>query len=778
MYNITLTNNKISKLPSGTFYGIDLGTSYTLVAEVDVASLRPDDIHIPVRLCTIKQNSPQKYDGADISEMVASIVAVSDDNKMYVGNKLYPLKADLHYIKDRNIFYHWKLDLGISKKPLYEYAVRNDLDDASKVAGKILNYCRKSLRIDDEWTNVVITVPASFQNAQRNDVINAAHYANIHTRNGMLFDEPTAAFLGYFNQMSMQERTDFLSDNVKKVLVVDFGGGTIDLSTIVVERVGSTIGIDNVAISRYNDLGGQDIDMILAEKFLLPQISQRFGLESADLAVVQTILPQLAIMAEKMKKDLCRTMGGLSDDYSQLTASESITSELHNQKITLRDKVIDIPSITLNASQLDTVTKFLFQADEYQLSFIDKVVRSIPTVVNDVIEKSRWHKSDIAAVLLAGGSVQNPLFFRHLQELLLNTKIILPRRPDTLVAEGAAINSFYKFGLGIDLFHPICSDTIGVSTANAAFFPLIKAGEHLPLKVSLPSFKLQSDFQTNIEIPCCLNNESNIVAILKGKVPSSATRNDTLEIEMEINENKTLKVSLLCNSKLVSEITIDSPNDMCNLSEEERHICEVEEAIRKAKSDGNYRNEKSALRSLIWEYYYLGNYKRSIQTAETFLTDFDSTDPYVLNILYCAYKELGQRKKAEEYLERGLTYHPKNSVLVYNKSLIIECKEGKQAALNFLKANNPHDASDINMRIALLSYDLGDDTLAQNIKQKHDNGAISPNEHFLSNLLKQVLNKLNTNNNYEVIEDENRKQHVLSANNDALIEVKGNICNI
>ena len=775
MPNITLTNNKIDKLPSGKFYGIDLGTSYTLVAEVDVASLNPDDIHIPVRLCTIKQNSPQQYDGADISEMVASIVAVGDDNKMYVGNKLYPLKADLHYVKDRNIFYHWKLDLGVSKKPLYEDAVRDDLDDASKVAGKILNYCRKSLKVDDEWANVVITVPASFQNAQRNDVIAAARYADIQTRDGMLFDEPTAAFLGYFNQMTTQERTEFLSGGVKKVLVVDFGGGTIDLSTIVVEREGTAIGIDNIAISRYNDLGGQDIDMILAEKYLLPQISQRCGLESADLETVQTILPQLAVMAEKMKKDLCRTLGALSDDYSKLDVSENITSELQDQKITLRNEVVDIQSITLNAKQLDTVTKFLFQADEYQLSFIDKVVRSIPTVVNDVVAKSHWRMSDINYVLLAGGSVQNPLFVKHLQELLLSTKVILPRRPDTLVAEGAAINSFYKFGLGIDLFHPICSDTIGVSTANAAFFPLINAGEHLPVKVSLPSFKLQSDFQTDIEIPCCLNSESNIVGILKGKAPSTATRHDTLEIEMAMDKNKTLKVSLLCGGNIVTEMTIDSPNDVCNLTEEERHIREVEEAIRRAKSTGNYRDERSALRSLIWEYYYLGNYKRSIQTAEAYLADFDSTDPYVLNILYCAYKELGQRKKAEEYLERALSYHPQNSTLVYNKSLIIERQEGKQAALDYLKANNPHGSTDINMRIALLSYDLGNDEPAKEIKQRHDVGGINPNDHFTSNLLKQILDKINISNNYEVVEDENRKQHVLSANNDALLEVKGDI---
>ena len=157
--------------------------------------------------------------------------------------------------------------MGISKKTLYDNAVREDLDDASKVAGKILNYCRKSLIGDTAWENVVITVPASFQYAQRQDVLHAAQYAHIDVHDGMLFDEPTSAFLGYFNQLSIEEKQRIPQDGTCKILVVDFGGGTIDLSTIAVRRENAlSIGIDNVAISRYNNLGGQDLDMIFTSQ--------------------------------------------------------------------------------------------------------------------------------------------------------------------------------------------------------------------------------------------------------------------------------------------------------------------------------------------------------------------------------------------------------------------------------------------------------------------------------------------------------------------------------
>ena len=87
-----------------------------------------------------------------------------------------------------------------------------------------------------------------------------------------------------------------------------------------------------------------------------------------------------------------------------------------------------------------------------------------------MVEKSKWFLSDVQYVLLAGGSVRNPIFVKFLQELLPSATVWRPQTPDTLVAVGAAIKSFYKYALGVELFHPICSDTLGVVTVNSGFY--------------------------------------------------------------------------------------------------------------------------------------------------------------------------------------------------------------------------------------------------------------------------------------------------------------------
>src|SRR5690606_6257693 len=90
----------------------------------------------------------------------------------------------------------------------------------------------------------------------------------------------------------------------KNILVVDLGGGTLDLSILNVDfRKDTGITISNRAISRYNDLGGQDIDTLIAEEFLVPKLKKIFDqfdvVDSLDIKDI--ILPQLALIGEGLK---------------------------------------------------------------------------------------------------------------------------------------------------------------------------------------------------------------------------------------------------------------------------------------------------------------------------------------------------------------------------------------------------------------------------------------------------------------------------------------------
>jgi molecular chaperone DnaK (HSP70) len=127
-----------------------------------------------------------------------------------------------------------------------------------------------------EWDgSAIITVPASFNTDQRSDTLFAAQLAGFSQIR--LLDEPTAAFYYYFDQ----GRDDIVDARPQTVLVFDFGGGTLDVSIIRVTHLSDAVSIDPIGRSRYNNLGGDDIDLDLAS-FLLALWERRNAVSLAD----------------------------------------------------------------------------------------------------------------------------------------------------------------------------------------------------------------------------------------------------------------------------------------------------------------------------------------------------------------------------------------------------------------------------------------------------------------------------------------------------------------
>ena len=151
-------------------YGIDLGTTTTLMCVVDAANVDlKTSTRIPVQFIKVQQASPFEFNPTIEDEKVASIVGIHN-GKPYVGSNLYHLKGHPDFEFKKNLFYHWKLELGIDHQPMYPNAISEKLNMPYKIAGGILNYIRKSHIQDHSLPNTIITVPASFQANQRKDV--------------------------------------------------------------------------------------------------------------------------------------------------------------------------------------------------------------------------------------------------------------------------------------------------------------------------------------------------------------------------------------------------------------------------------------------------------------------------------------------------------------------------------------------------------------------------------------------------------------------------------
>lgn len=269
-------------LPSArvTAIGIDLGTTNSTVAEAVWDPDTPDEI--VVKGLDVSQETLQ---GVYTSPIVPSVVTITGDN-LFVGEGAKRLRSsagEYGLVQNQNLFFDCKNDIGTSKT--YHKApegFRSAADIGAKVIG-FLKDAATSLSKSDV-TQTVVTVPASFQAAQRKETSEAAMRAGVDVSTHVMLDEPVAAFLEYANSYDLG---DFEIDaQPKNLLVFDFGGGTCDVAIFSLKqgKGDSSLSVLPLAVSRYHRLGGGDIDAAIIYEILLPQLIEQNGLGQFDLS--------------------------------------------------------------------------------------------------------------------------------------------------------------------------------------------------------------------------------------------------------------------------------------------------------------------------------------------------------------------------------------------------------------------------------------------------------------------------------------------------------------
>jgi molecular chaperone DnaK len=240
--------------------GVDLGTTNTVVAvQTDATGPRTLDI-------------PQPVDQRNVFETrdhIKSAVYFESADTAVVGAFAARRLGAFRSIKSR-MGSRWRMPHpfreGVHLTPSY-------------ISAHILKLGFDQLsRQFPAWDrSAIITVPASFNTDQRSDTLRAAKLAGFESVR--LLDEPTAAFYYFFEQ----NRDSFRSAAEQTVLVFDFGGGTLDVSIIRVRSAGGALQVDAIGRSRYNNLGGDDIDTDLAS-FLAALWEQEAGCMVEDLS--------------------------------------------------------------------------------------------------------------------------------------------------------------------------------------------------------------------------------------------------------------------------------------------------------------------------------------------------------------------------------------------------------------------------------------------------------------------------------------------------------------
>jgi molecular chaperone DnaK (HSP70) len=364
-------------------------------------------------------------------------------------------------------------------------------------------------QVDD----VVITVPASFDGDMRADTLEAARLAGFKTAEkdgGMrnfLLDEPRAALYDLLNQQLAGYLPPGLLDlsSPKTVLVFDLGGGTLDVSLHRIQQatdVAETL-VDDLAISRYTQLGGGVFDQLIADELQL-RFEERAKINVNSLSPDERnqLRVKLEVQAEQVKQRLtddieARLSQGIAYVPDDFAVDIQIPFLFDNKGLFTRLTKKEFEQII---SPLLGATLTLDSVDHFDR--VDYTADNIITPILDVLHKA-WqgngHTPQVDAVILNGGMTRVHAIRERLQTLF-GLRPITVLDPEHAVSRGAAVYHY--------LLHrgwrpkQILAESIGVEVDDGQIYPLVPAGTVLPFRKALPNrFAVPNDGARSIHIP-------------------------------------------------------------------------------------------------------------------------------------------------------------------------------------------------------------------------------------------------------------------------------------
>jgi molecular chaperone DnaK len=437
----------------GKIIGIDLGTTNSCVS-------------------VMEGGKPKVIESAEGDRTTPSIVAFTEDGEILVGqsakrqavtnphNTLYAVK--------RLIGRKFKDDVVQKDIKMVPYKiVAADNGDAwveakgekkapPQISAEVLKKMKKTAEdyLGEKVTEAVITVPAYFNDSQRQATKDAGKIAGLEVKR--IINEPTAAALAYGMDKARGDRT---------IAVYDLGGGTFDISIIEIADVDGEHQFEVLSTNGDTFLGGEDFDMRLIE-YLADQFKKEQGI---DLHSDPLALQRLKEAAEKAKIEL----------------SSSQQTEVNLPYITADNTGPKHLVVKLTRAKLESLVE-------------DLVARSIEPV-KVALKDSGVSANDISDVILVGGQTRMPMVQKAVADFFGKD----PRRdvnPDEAVAVGAAIQGAVLAGDVKDvLLLDVTPLTLGIETMGGVATPLIEKNTTVPTKKS-QVFSTADDNQTAVTI--------------------------------------------------------------------------------------------------------------------------------------------------------------------------------------------------------------------------------------------------------------------------------------
>jgi molecular chaperone DnaK len=674
--------------------GIDLGTTNSTVAEATL-----DGGTAGVRCVEVEQPTEA---GAYTHVLLPSVVALHD-GRVWVGEGAKRLRArapELGLEQNRNLFFDCKNEIGIAKT--YHRAPEG-FRSAAEIGGRVLGALLAAARDGGAAPErVVVTVPASFQAAQRRDTLAAARLAGLELAGGDLLDEPVAALLDLLATPQAAAAIALAGT----LVVLDFGGGTCDVAVMALAPAADgSVEVAPRAVSRYHRLGGGDIDAAIVHEVLIPRLEQENGLGPFELEFEErkrVLEPALLGVAEALKVSLCSEVARLVQfgkydgaDRDAIAAQQPVTLALR-----AGGRTLTLARPRLSAAEFEAVlAPFLDRDMLYARETEYRLTCSVFAPLQDALDRAEVEATDVSYVLTVGGSSLIPQVAAAVRDFFPDAQVLTFSDRDavqTAVARGAARHALALATTGRGLVRPVANDTISLRT-ESRLVELIRKGSELPvppegwarrdgLTVPVTSPKRPVD----VRVELVAGEDGGERPLFRGRwsVPAPVSKGDGLVLEYRYDANQVLELRLRLATAAGTDAfacAVENPcTNVVNPQAARVKLETLEEALRtgqvpRAEMPGRLVEAAELMAEL-------GQRERAFAQLRKVLQSRNAPDGAILNRMGTLAAEIGDAARAEKLYREAAAVEPAGGGPLFNLALLLERRGDAPGALAAVEA--------------------------------------------------------------------------------------------